>query len=218
MKVLQLRPGSDAFEAAISGLVKAERIKAVIASTTSKRHREYFQHISRQYHDARRAKSEGRVYRPEHDPNDRWRYDEDHLAMIGRTLRQYRDKHGLDDPANGKLVKAGLIYLHDELPVCACPHGIDSNTILLTVRVREKPETFEREIGRDVMPDAFRVMQAQMAITGHGWAIEVNSFMDDTGTLLLYEKDAVPYDKCRGDELLEAMATFAAKTREMEAA
>lgn len=197
--VLQLRPGSDEFEAATCGLVRAERINAVIASPTSKRNREYLRLISRQYQDE-----------PETDPADQFRDDEGRIAMIGQALRLYRDKHEVR-------VKGGLIYLHDDLPVCACPHGVDNDMILLTVRVKEKRETFEREIDRDVMPDMFRIAQAQMVITGHRYAIEIDCCMDDAGAMELHEKE-IFYDKRRAEELLEAMAVFAQKTREEEAA
>jgi hypothetical protein len=200
MKILTLRPGSEAFDEALRGYVLCERINSVLAKPGTKEHDSYLSYVR----DSWRQE-------PVHDQGDEYRYSDARLEAIGQALRHYRDR-------DETIVKAGLVYLLDDFPVGSAPHGVEvdaeGNVVLtIQVHVRERLETFEQHVDRGPDHNQLRVSLAQMAIVGCGAALQIDYYEDaERGIRKLYDHLVMP-DRICSAQLLDELRMFAAKSR-----
>jgi hypothetical protein len=196
LKILALQPGTDAFDEAVRGLVRAERINDVVARQDSKRYQEYLRYTR----DA---------FMGDHpvDPADVYRDRE----LVPRALDAYALKHDVE-------LTTGLIYIADDFPICAVPDAVDS-LIGITVHVRcgsrerSAYDTYREAVERGVSSDMYRHAIAMMAVTRLPYWIHINYLeLPEQGIRKLSEHE-VEYSKVRGDDLMSALMAFAAKSR-----
>lgn len=195
MTVVVAKPGTEAYEQELAGRVRAERINDVYARRGSKRYREYLALIAAQYRGE-----------PETDPDGQYRDSPDRLHLVGNALRMYREREGTP-------VKAGLIFLHDEYPICCAPHAVDGE-IIIQVHVRETLRTFDREVARGITSDLYRVSQAQMIVARKRFGLQINYFEDPERGIRELVDHPVEFSRTRALDLMDSMIQFARRAQQ----
>ena len=194
-KILQLRPGSDEFDEALKGVVRAERINDCIARPGSKRHKDYLELLRSQF-----------IGEPVIDPCDQYR--EQAKELLPRALDHFNQRHEVS-------VAEGRVYFHsEEFPmIAAAPDAVWGDQVGLTVHIRQSEETYAAAVESGVDKEMMRHAQAMMLVTGLRCWLHLSYFEDaNVRTRRLHEHD-VTFNKRHAEELEDAMIGFILKSR-----
>lgn len=186
MNRVQLPVDSEVLQHLAVGRVMAERINAVVARPTSKRHSEYLELLNRQ------IRGYGDV-----DPDDVYRDRE----LVPVALAAYEARNGVQ-------LGRGWFYQHPDYDMTGCrPDGVEGHLIGLTAHIRQTEETYEKAVEDSMNAQYMRAAQASMAVTGLPYWIHLDYWEDrNTRKRRLYETlfERNPL----ADELLLKLAYF----------